>query len=70
MITSFKRGHLIVYQNNNWLYADDKTSIKKERVCKHCGKMPTREGYDACLGFIPEIKSACCGHGVERGYQI
>jgi hypothetical protein len=32
--------------------------------------MPTSEGYDACLGFIPGVESACCGHGVEEPYQM
>ena len=32
--------------------------------------MPTKEGYDACLGFIEGAKSACCGHGVERAYVV
>ena len=29
---------------------------------------PTKEGYDACLGYIEGAMSACCGHGVEKGY--
>jgi hypothetical protein len=32
--------------------------------------MPTKEGYDACLGYIEGAKSACCGHGVEEGYIV
>lgn len=30
--------------------------------------MPTKEGYDACLGYIKGAKSACCGHGIEEPY--
>ena len=32
--------------------------------------MPTKEGYDACLGHIDGAKSACCGHGVEEPYVL
>jgi hypothetical protein len=35
-----------------------------------CGKMPTPEGYDACLGYIDGVISACCGHGVEKQILI
>ncbi len=60
---SYTRGHEISYKNNEWVYVDDDTPIINERPCKHCGKMPTAEGYDACLGHIEGVKSACCGHG-------
>ena len=40
-------------------------------VCKRCGKArlvneivngePVE--YDSCLGYLPGVKSACCGHG-------
>ncbi len=38
-----------------------------EVPCKRCGKLPTPEGYDACLGYLPGVASACCGHGVKPG---
>jgi len=69
-VTSYQRGHLIKYTNNGWVYADDNTPADIERPCKRCGKMPTPEGYDACLGYILGAKSACCGHGVEKGFII
>jgi len=65
MITSYLRGHLIEYDDNGWNYADNKQPIDMEnRACIRCGMMPTPEGYDACLGYIPGVSSACCGHGV------
>lgn len=67
MISSYQRGHKIIFQHK-WIYDDTKEPITKERSCKRCGKMPTKEGYDACLGYIPGVKSACCGHGVEKGF--
>jgi len=66
----YKGGHLVVYDSNidGYVYADTKESIKIERPCIRCGKMPTKEGHDACLGTLPGVKNACCGHGVEQGY--
>lgn len=32
--------------------------------------MPTKEGYDACLGRLPGVVAACCGHGVDDGYIL
>ena len=70
MVTSYKRGHLIRYIGKQWVYADDGHPITEERPCIRCGRMPTPEGYDACLGYIPGAISACCGHGVESPYVI
>ena len=64
MIISHCRGHKTTYRNNEWIYFDTGESISKKRPCIRCGKMPTPEGYDACLGYIPGVISACCGHGV------
>lgn len=64
--TTYLRGHLIEYCNDRWLYADDKSPTSIERPCIRCGKMPTPEGYDACLGYIPNAWSVCCGHEMEK----
>jgi len=38
------------------------------RPCGHCGKHDTPEGHDACLGTLPGVINACCGHGnMENG---
>lgn len=70
MILGFSRGRNIIYLNNRWVWADTKELVKIERSCIRCGRMPTKEGYDACLGYIPGVISACCGHGVEKKYII
>ncbi|MEA4813872.1 MAG: hypothetical protein VB112_03050 [Oscillospiraceae bacterium] len=71
MVTGYNRGHPIIYLNGEWVYSDNLVPIKnEERPCVRCGRMPTPEGYDACLGYIPGVTSACCGHGVEPGYLI
>ena len=49
------------------------TIMKKwqdQRPCKKCGKFPTEEGFDYCLGYIKGATSACCGHGIENPYII
>ena len=70
MVTSHKRGHLIIYDGNQWVYVDTKEPIDIERPCARCGRMPTAEGYDVCFGYIPGAVSVCCGHGVEEGYVV
>ncbi len=61
------RGHPVFYIDNEWLKSDG-TIADENVVCSRCGKPPTPEGYDACLGYIPDAISACCGHGVEKPY--
>jgi len=68
--TSFDRGHEIYFnvKKNRWYFVDNDTPILyNKRECKFCGKKPTKEGYDACLGHIEGAMAACCGHGVETG---
>ena len=72
MVTSFKRGHKIYFDfgKHEWLYVDNNTPIINERPCIRCGQMPTKDGHDACIGYINNVKSACCGHGAERQIMI
>jgi hypothetical protein len=79
-IISYLRGHEIYWAvgDGMWRYLDDNSTAVTyaadgnrtayERPCIRCGKMPTKEGYDACTGHIEGVKAACCGHGVEQGY--
>ena len=60
------RGHDIELLNNEWVYSDTKESTvlnHKIRPCRYCNKMATPEDYDACLGKLPFVTNACCGHG-------
>jgi hypothetical protein len=70
MITAYKRGHKVYRDGADWRYVDDNTLIANERPCARCGKTPTPEGYDACLGYIKGAISACCGHGMESPILI
>ena len=70
-VFAYLRGNLCEFLDNKWCYSDDKMPIGKEvRPCRRCGEMPTPEGYDACLGYIPGATSACCGHGVSQGFIL
>lgn len=70
MATSFSRGHEIYYDGTVWRYNDTGEIDNDSRPCKRCGCMPTKEGYDACLGHIDGATSACCGHGVVDAYVV
>ncbi len=63
------RGHPVFYTDNEWCYSDGMMA-DENAACARCGELPTQEGYDACLGYIPRVISACCGHGVEAPYLI
>jgi len=72
MVTSYMRGHKIYWDSatNKWCYADTRGIADDSRPCVRCGKFSVPEGYDACLGYIPNAIAACCGHGKEKGYII
>ena len=67
MVTSYSRGHKIYY-DKMWKYCDNNLPLDSCRPCKKCGMMPTSDGYDYCLGYIDNVISACCGHGINKGY--
>jgi len=67
MSHAYCRGHLVIFTRDVWRYEDGiKLDDDPNRPCLRCGRPPTSEGYDACLGFIPGADSACCGHGVSE----
>lgn len=64
--TSQQRGHKIEFapSSANWVYADThQPTDQLDRPCTHCGQRATAEGHDACLGALPGVANACCGHG-------
>jgi transcriptional regulator with XRE-family HTH domain len=71
-ITGYMRGHLCYFNQHNqqWYYMDNDLPFDDTRPCPKCNKLPTPEGHDACLGHIPGVSSACCGHGREDGAII
>lgn len=65
--TGHKRGHLIYWDGTTWRYLDDQPATT-ERPCVSCGVLT--DGPDPCLGVLPGVSSACCGHGVEEPYVV
>lgn len=62
------RGHSMYWDGQQWRYTDtDEPTVEThaDRPCGHCGRPPTPEGHDACLGTLPGVVNACCGHGVR-----
>ena len=68
--TSTNIGNPIYYIDGGWKYEDGVKLKEEERPCIRCSKLPTKEGYDACLGHISGAVSACCGHGVSKPILI
>ncbi len=43
----------------------------KERPCTRCDNLSEEGGTDFCLGRLPYMQQACCGHGLpEEAYFI
>lgn len=42
--------------------------------CRECGQLALPgpgQGIDPCLGLLPGVSNACCGHGdVEKAYVV
>lgn len=65
--TCYLRGHEAHFNGKDWFYLDNSEPVT-DRPCIRCGKTPTPEGHDACLGYIKGATAACCGHGIEESY--
>jgi hypothetical protein len=52
-----------------WRYCDTGELVDQspKRRCPLCKELPIREGCDPCLGKLPGVRAACCGHGVKKG---
>lgn len=72
MVTAHLRGHEIYwdYERETWRYSDTGEEADDSRPCKRCGKQPTPEGYDACIGYVEGATSVCCGHGVTNSIRM
>lgn len=69
------RGHSIVYLKNEqkWVYEDTKEPVSgPSRSCRKCtGEFPLRDDdIDPCLGKLPGVMNACCGHGNPKDAYI
>lgn len=59
-----KDWYYIDFDENDTIVSIQKATYTKP--CPKCNEMPTKEGYDHCLGFIEGAKAACCGHGSDE----
>lgn len=61
------RGHPIAF-HGAWQYCDtgEPTAGNRRSWCGHCGLSDTPEEHDGCLGALPGVMNACCGHGDEE----
>lgn len=58
------RGYPIYEKNGEWFYCDTgEQTAGNRRRCGFCGRLDTTQGHDGCLGHIPNVRNACCGHG-------
>ena len=60
------RGHKIHKRGSIWVFSDINEPVTATRPCGHCGMASTPEGYDGCIGYLPGVQNACCGHGDAR----
>ncbi len=65
------RGNPIYYDGKIWRYVDSGVpaiNTRETRTCGVCKKHWTKEGHDPCIGTLPGVKNACCGHGEDEAY--
>ena len=71
-MTDRHRGHDIEQDDGGrWVYVDTQQRVSENphRDCGQCGRPVTAEGHDGCLGTLPGVANACCGHGqVQDAY--
>lgn len=61
------RGNPIYWDGEVWRYKDNGSCVRAvDRPCGACGQERTTEGHDPCLGTLPRVMNACCGHGNDR----
>jgi len=70
---SYWRGHSIIWLKNEqkWVFENDHSDIMANggeiRPCVKCGKIfngSNKGKPDACIGTLPGVDNACCGHGI------
>jgi len=71
MIKSYLNGYPIVMVKGQWIYWDTKEpTMFNNRPCGYCGKERTKEDHDVCLGTLPGIRNACCGHVITEDAYV
>jgi len=72
VVTARIGGHKVFWNEGlkEYRYQDGGQLVGKGvlRDCKKCGKPMKWRDPDPCLGVLPGVAYACCGHGAEQGY--
>lgn len=65
LTSTHHRGHPITLTGDTWVYSDTGEPVPDNptRRCGHCQRPNRDDGHDACLGVLPGVRNACCGHG-------
>lgn len=67
------RGCKIYEQDGRWYFLDTNEAVAttwKRRACGYCNMKNTLEGHDGCIGHLPGVMNACCGHGEQAAAYI
>ena len=69
MLHSTRRGWPIESVHGDaWVYSDTKEPVGA--VDGPCGKCGGADDHDKCLGMLPGVVNACCGHGRREDSYI
>ena len=74
MTWQYINGNLVCSDGDKHYLGGSEVELSEEELdnlkCPMCNKKQTKEGYDACLGFIQGVEYICCGHGIEDQFYI
>jgi len=71
-VHGFVGGHLAhIDQSSQRCWGDTPNApIAEIRPCPKCNVVVPHDGPDPCLGLLPGVLFACCGHGIHFGAVI
>ena len=66
------RGHITIWneKREKWYFEDTGKDVSYEVTCKKCNLPCDIDGPDPCLGLLPGVEFACCGHGNRANSYI
>lgn len=72
---SFWRGYPCKWDGATWVFVDNGLETPPcggaLRPCAKCGRTFPLDTPDPCIGLLPGVVSACCGHGIPgEAYAI
>lgn len=68
--TGYVRGNPVYWDGIAWCFLDGVPIEAEERPCVVCHVTVGRDDPDPCIGMLPGVTSACCGHGVESLFIV